>query len=715
MKTIKENDNWSHRFFIIALSMQLSVFGIIEMRSIGIEFFPFGEIILFIYLIFLPGMLMLKAIGFHDLDIPRVMLFSSGLSLSIIMILGALINFVYPFFGISNPISIVPFLATMSIVVLSLMIFCFLKRKEGLLFKWNFPLNSRMIKSVGFLCLLPLLAIIGTYFAGDYPNLFLLILISLIALVPILIGFDRLKGELYPFAIFTVAIALLYHNSLMFSHLWGFDIHFEYYAATSTLENGYWNPTIPSDINAMLDVVIIAPVLSSILNMNLVWVFKIIYPFFFALVPVAMYMIFKQYLNQRTAFLSVFFFVSFFVFYQEMIQIARQEVAELFLVLIVLMMVERRFNSSIKYIVLIIFAFSLVASHYGLSFIVLYLLIIGVVINKLIGGNERRISLLTPSFALLFALLCYAWYTTISSSEVFGSWLIAWGRISTNIFTDLFSSSTSQGVYLIGMQTQSIAHEISRYLQLCTQILIVVGVTATILFREKRNRFGREIYAFSLLSFVLLVASVMLPYVASTLNITRVVQISLIFLAPFCILGGSIFLKQMSIILQKENRFIKKRFIKKPLNVCKILSLFFAVFLLFNTGFIYEIVNDKQPTSFSLSSYKGIDSPVYNNVEISSGEWLIRNYNEGKIIVDSLRYQLMGEFGSPFVILPSNMTEIPKGDVLYMGSYNIMHSQLLVYDKIGNVASQTRYINSTAIELSMDRILDNGGSRILYS
>ena len=78
--------------------------------------------------------------------------------------------------------------------------------------------------------------------------------------------------------------------------------------AESVIKNSFWNLTIYSDINAMLSIVILAPTLSLIGNLNITWVFKIIYPFLFSLVPVGLYHIFNdQIKNEKISFLACFF------------------------------------------------------------------------------------------------------------------------------------------------------------------------------------------------------------------------------------------------------------------------------------------------------------------------------------------------------------------------------------------------------------------------
>jgi len=97
----------------------------------------------------------------------------------------------------------------------------------------------------------------------------------------------------------------------------------------------------------MLSIVALGAYLLSISNLSLIWVFKLVYSFIFAVVPVALYQVFRRQLNDKVAFLSCFFFVSFAGFYSKCLNLGRrQEVAEFFCVLLILVLVSNEMNPS---------------------------------------------------------------------------------------------------------------------------------------------------------------------------------------------------------------------------------------------------------------------------------------------------------------------------------------------------------------------------------
>ena len=75
----------------------------------------------FLFLTFVPGVLLLRILRVHGINIFESAAYSVGLSLTLIMFSGAIINFLLPPFGIRNPISPYPILITLTVETLVLM------------------------------------------------------------------------------------------------------------------------------------------------------------------------------------------------------------------------------------------------------------------------------------------------------------------------------------------------------------------------------------------------------------------------------------------------------------------------------------------------------------------------------------------------------------------------------------------------------------------
>lgn len=329
----KLNNKEPKRFLIMMLSIQFAIWGLIGLTAINMQVPILRQLIGLIYLLFVPGSLIIRFLKLNRLGNIEAFVYTVGLSCSFLMFIGFFINAFYPIFGILRPISIVPLMVTMSIIVLILSILCYI-RGQNLDSTFYMNCFNNFKKNLSplalFLCMIPILTIFGNQLATYYnTNILLMMLIFIIALIPLIVSTDKLiSKDLYPFIIFIIAISLLYHISLVSPHIIGWDIHHEYYLSNLVVTNSSWNSAQPSAINAMLSIVILAPIFSIICDMELVWVFKLIYPLLFALSSLGFYMIFLKQTNEKIAFLSTFFFMAMFRFYYPM---PRQNIAEYYM------------------------------------------------------------------------------------------------------------------------------------------------------------------------------------------------------------------------------------------------------------------------------------------------------------------------------------------------------------------------------------------------
>ena len=717
----KMNDWPINKFIRVIFSFQITILGIIGLELINIHIPLLREVISFVYLLFIPGILILRILKLHNFSNTEVLLYSAGLSVTSLMFMGFLINIIYPLFNILNPISFFYVIITIFIFVVILSILSYIRDKDFSNPEY-FNTKDLPVKMV-FLYLIPFLAIIGTYLMNYYQdNILLMVMIPLIAIIPILVAFDKIPEKLYPSLVFVIAISLLFHTSLISSYIWGWDINVEYYFASSVINNAYWNMQISSNVNAMLSITMLAPILSKISGMDLVWVFKIIYPLLFSLVPLGLYMVFKDQSNEKIAFLSIFFFMGIFTFFREMNQLCRQEIAEIFFLLLIMLMINLKMNKMKRSILFVIFAFSLIVSHYGLSYIYMIMLVVAISIiyllqisklkliilkvrNKLFKLNIKDYHItqnkLTSSFVVLFIIFGLSWYIYVSGSA-FETIVGIGNHVLSSISTDLLSSDTSQGLNTLNAGVSSPLHKIPQYLNLLFQFFIVIGVLSTL---KSINKFKLEYVIFVFVSLFILILSVILPYFASSLSMTRIYHIVLFFLAPFAIIGGVYSFK----ILYK---LVRRSWTKNQVNnSLKLISLLLSVLFLFFTGFIYE-VNQDEPTSFSLN--KNVDYSVFNNPEVLSIKWLHDMKRNELIYADAYRYTLLIGFEQNKIAILSSSYDLSKNGYLFLGDYNIKTGTVFISNKENAVTTQS-YISDNSFILNKNRIYENGYSNIYYN
>ena len=371
------NDWPIKKFLVLSGSLLLALFGLVGLASLGFDIPILRQIVGFLFLTFIPGILILRILRVHNVHIVESLLYSVGLSLAFIMAMGVVANFALPPLGILRPIALLPLLITTTFAILLLCLFAYIRDKD---FRPSSQSGNRASQSTWqsfrdnpapylLAVLLPLLAIMGTSMINVYDsNIVIFVLLLTIAIIIGLVAFNKfIPPRVYPLMVFMMALALMYQTTLISDYLVGNDIHQERYWAWLVLENGFWNATAPFPMNSCLSIVVLAPVHSLFLNMDIIWLFKIIYPFLFALMPLALFRIFSLQIKPQYAFLSVVFFITLPMFTMDMVQLARQQVSELFFALVILLLVDRRLTMLQRTTLVIIFGCGVVVSYYGLG------------------------------------------------------------------------------------------------------------------------------------------------------------------------------------------------------------------------------------------------------------------------------------------------------------------------------------------------------------
>ena len=631
---IQINDWKIKKFITVILSIQFAVWGLIALDAIDIHIPLLRQLICFIYLTFVPGIIIIRILKLHDFGNIKSVLYSVGLSIATLMFLGLFINIFYPIFGILKPLSSIPLILTITLVILLLLLLSYLRDNEYVESNIKqFDNNYSIIPLI--LCLIPFLSIFGTYLMNlNGNNLIQMILLLIIGLMPLII-LKWIPERFYSFGIFIISISLLLHTSLISSYIWGADINTEYTFSNLVLVNSIWNSSIYNNVNAMLSIVFLAPIYSTFMNLNLVWIYKIVYPTLFSLVPLGLFIIFKKETNNKIAFLACFFFMSTSVFFNVMPALARQEIAELFIVLLIILVLDKQMNKISRSILSLIFGASLIVSHYGTAYIFLFILILAFLISyikipKIDKFQHHKNNLLIGSFLSFFIVLLLAWFIYVSNSSIFNIGVNLGSSIFSSI-TDIMNPETSQGVYII-QQSFPIFQSIERYLNIIAQFFIGVGILSLIFSKNRIiDKINPEYKLLSISSFIIVAAGIIVPYFASALNSDRLYTITLIILAPFFVIG---FLKFFEILNSKVNVILKKKKLIDFNKFLPLVSVFLVIFFLFSSAFAYQMFGAQKQGSFSINN----NTEFYNlkDSEISSIKWIKYDSNPNLGIYASL-------------------------------------------------------------------------------
>jgi uncharacterized membrane protein len=719
MAAMKHVRNWkAGDLLIVILSIQ-----IITCVTVALNI-PFARQVMgFLYLAFIPGVALLRLLRLHKLDQWEAIVFSLGLSVAFLMLIGLLTNVLLPLIGVSRPLSWAPLLTIINGITLLTCVVSCLREKEGL----SVFGSSKTSSSVLLLTVLPLLSIVGTMLMNaSQNNTFLLLMIVAVSVLVSLItlfrrfGFDQ---RIYPIALLMISIALLFHYSLISNYVYGPDIKREQYLFRVTNSNSHWSSTLTEypieyessscDImNAMLSVTVLPTIFSGVLNMEETWVLKIVYPLIFSFVPLGLYQLHQRRIGKRAAFLAAFFLLANGVFFSEMLGLARQMVAELFYVLLFLVILDAdmQMNKTSRGVCFVIFSAGLIVSHYAISSLFMFFIVLAYFLPyflKKVGWVTTKTSAITASSVAIFLVMLFAWYVYVSKSAAFGEITGTIGEVYRSTTTEFFNPQSRGTTVLRGLGMESVPsslHLTSRIFAYITQFFIIVGFIA--LLKRRKGKIFAEHTMLTSLNMVLLMMCIVLPNFASQLNMTRLYHIQLFFLAPLCILGGQTIFKFIPILLTHK---IPESY------VTGLILIILIPYFLFETEFVYEVTGDDS-WSLPLSKYRMgarayVSFGLVDEQDVYGAKWLSKNINAEytPIYTSAVPLWVLTNYGMTYsyrIEELSNTTKVLPDSTVYLTRLNTFYGIVLGRNFVWNITE----ISPTLFD--MNKIYSNGGSEI---
>jgi len=746
MSIFEWNDLPIKRFVMLFISMQILLICLLGLGALGINIPFVTQAVGLVYVLFIPGIIILRILRLHQLGTARTITYSVGISICFTMFLGLIMNFAFPLIGIPDPLRTFPVIITTAIVLLVL---CLVASHRDRRYTTNAPITWEWLFSpvVYVLILLPLLAVLGAQLVNIYhSNVLLMCLMVMVAIIPgILILTKLLPVKYYGLAIWAIGLALLLHRSLISQYLWGADIISEFAAFRTVEMNSVWLPNAPNLLtayNVTLSVTILPVMLSKLTDIQGLWIFKLILPIVFSLVPLAMYEMLKIQFSGKVAFLSAFFAMSVYTFYTTFLQVEKQLIATLFLALFALLMLDKEMTPRKRTFLLAVFGIGVIVSHYSTAFL-LAIIILATVVG--LGIFRHKSASLTAGLAVALIAVSFVWYGTMANGAVIKQFIGMGGdavKSESTIATTTNISSTNAAQRLLSEGSVNMPDSM-RYLYIFTQILMTLGFVVTVWqwLKRKQENINNEFLAFSLMFLCLLVIELILPVLARVISLDRIYFVCLIFLSPFLITGIEWIAINIKTCLSKVE--LKKKVASvlttvAPNDISRIPAVIVVVlliiFFLENTGFLYELAGRPLATSIALNRDQ-VDFTIFSDAELAGAKWLVQNnQNPDKIYYDNIPYQL-------FLYLDANAenitgkppghiiyrqpdkesvvaTEIPNGSDIYLRDYNIKANKLSLgwplYQtedvkliNINNLGTFTSVINSS------DIIYTDGKSEIL--
>ncbi len=494
---------------------------------------------------------------------------------------------------------------------------------------------TKVINYLGYILSLIILtlSILGARLQNNYV---LYAMLSIIIVSLLFVVFDKVNEKQYPVLIFFIGLGLIYQVSLMTNYLVGTDIHYEYYFALQTYNNGSWDSTLGHSYNAATSISVFIPMMARLLHIPLEWAFKVIPPLFLASIPVVTYHIFKNEFDAKTAFLSTFFFISIPTMFLELSGLAKQAIGELFLISCLSLIVYNTFKRRwLRYVLICLFAVLTALSHYSMGG-TLFCYLLGAVILLPIGKYlfRRPLNITLKYLVIVFLLftaisgLFYGWASRGAPlQDILASAGMTSGVIpspSAGLITppdsvmygeDSGSSHYNHWVYpepavavALGADFSSAdpISKVFRIFQYITQILIIVGYVYLLIHYKKRS-LGYMV--FLCLSGVLLCMVIFWVGFSPLFNASRFYNLILLFMSPAMIIGGKLIFRNYKI-----------------LTIAVLIPYF-----IFTSGAVFEIAKIDNlnsitiPYSHSLSANRLDSTALFTNDDIIVRDWIKAN------------------------------------------------------------------------------------------
>ena len=386
----------------------------------------------------------------------------------------------------------------------------------------------------------------GIVFVNFWSNNFLLMLfLFLISIVPILVLMEKIPKRCYPLIIYLISLGLLFHISLFSKSVVGTDIFGEVYLSNTVYNNQFWVYSTGNIVNSALSVALLPAVYAKVCNLNIVAYFKVISPFFFSLVPVGLYYLYgvafnQNQLNKKEIFLSVFFVIAMSQFYMIIAGIGKQQLAELFYILILILIIDDIKDKAHNFL-LVLFSISLIFSHYSMAIIFLIFITLFFILDHIIIMKEHLKPKISSTYVLLFLVLTMAWILYTSNASIMGV-MVSIGKAFLDSFNYFLQPETSASVQILTKSSLNMTHMIYRYLYYLFILFIMLGglkLLSTI-FKRLNSSENFKISKYELLTminFLMLIFFVLVPVISYKFGFERSFQIIILVIAPLMILG----------------------------------------------------------------------------------------------------------------------------------------------------------------------------------
>ena len=692
------------------------------------------QILGFLFLTFLPGLLILQILKLNKIGSIEKFVLSVGLSISFLMFFGLLINNLSLSLGYETPLSTIPLLISFNLAFIVLAIIGYKINKESIFSLPNIELSTYEKAFLIVPILFPALSVFGMHIMNTTDNN--IILMFMLFLIPIYVASvcffnHKFSKRLYPVVIALIGISLLLLMALRSNHLIGVDTHFEYHYFQLTMDNLHWGIFGYTTLDVCLSISILPMIYQSILNIAPEFLFRILYPLIYSTLPLIIYIISKRYIGELYGFLASCFFMFQHMFLETTAN-SRTCTAILFFALAMMVLFSDKIDPLKKRILFIVFMASCMVSHYATTYIFFFIMLGDFVGMEILSKKHTFKKTLSLTIVFLFFALIFFWYSQVTSGATFNDGIFFVENAFTSLNQFFVEESRGSSPYAMlgeGIMLKGIPHKMQFVFTWLTFALIGIGVL-TLIIRHKElsfpelqvkkpdfltDKFEVTYFMIVLLCAGLLTMMVALPYISKGYDMFRLYNLVLTILSVFFVVGGIIIAKYLNKHFLRKKSFTKRSHYQRNnrengsqvLAYLVILLVLIPYFLCTN-GVMYNIFG--VPRAIILNSEGEAYERYYTHDHECSGAKWLKTHGEGSWSIRTdwggFRLESYGTIPKG-LIYPGLVTNRTIGRYIYLGYYNVVTGKFIGRGGIThNLLDYQHHFVGTA------KIYANGGSEV---
>jgi uncharacterized membrane protein len=404
-----------------------------------------------------PGLLFLRAIRVPSSAVIAFPLYVPCASLAILFAAGLATDLVGPLLGVDVPLRTLPLLVTLEAFGLALAAAATAAQAAAVV-RWSeirprvlraWPLSLPIVAAAGADVLTsgggPAVAIAGCALVG-------VVLVAGLAVAP------RLSTPQLGMILYGASLAAVWSYTLRGHFVNGFDISTEYHVAASTYANGIWRAAHPGDAyGAMLSLTVLPSMLHAISGATTLTLLKVVYPVLFAAFPAGVFLVARRVLAPRFAYLAAAFIAVQSYFFQQLPQIARQEIGLLIFLGLFAAILDRMIGRRARVGLIVALAASMVVSHYSTTYLAIGAFALAVVLQVILSRFRRVPAVSVPLLAALLAAAAAGavWYFPVThSSANLGNFTTSVSRNGFDLLPNARPGESIVNAYLNGNAPQ---------------------------------------------------------------------------------------------------------------------------------------------------------------------------------------------------------------------------------------------------------------------